>query len=68
MLNLIKWVAVTKEGQLQPSLDVTAETSNTYHVEYGKPKSNTMVIKNNKRKNKTHNYKLGDMSLEQTEK
>ena len=56
------------EGKLQPLLDVTSDTSNKYHVEYGKPKSNSMAIKNNKKKTKPHEYKLGDMDLEQTEK
>ena len=59
---------ISVEGKLQPSLDITAKTSNTYHVEYGKSKSNTMVIKNNRKKNEEHAYEIGDMKLDQTNK
>ena len=58
----------TKPQELQKSLDITDDTSNKYHVEYGQSKSNSQIIKHRKRINNQVNFKLGGMTLEQTEK
>ena len=56
------------ENELQKSLDTTDDISNKYHIEYGESKSNSMPIKNNRKKGKKHEYKLGDMELKETNK
>ena len=61
----------TNSKELQKTLDITYETSNIYHVEYGKSKSNTQIIKTQKRKRKDQTkeeLKLGDIPLEMTDK
>ena len=58
----------TDSQELQKLLDITENTSNKYHVEYGKSKSNTMKIKHTRKKNHTTNYTLGEMTLENTDK
>ena len=60
---------IALEGELQPQLDITAEVSNTYHVEFGEPKSNSMNIQNKNKKTKNkHEYEIDDIKLKQTEK
>ena len=59
---------LTLEGDLQKPLDITNETSNKYHIEYGEPKSNHLPIKTSKKKLKDNTYKLGDMKLKTTDK
>ena len=62
-------VLITTKGQeLQQSLDITDNTSNTYHVEYGHSKSNSQIIKGRKKLNYNKEFKLGNMTLEKTEK
>ena len=45
-------ISIAIEGNLQKSLDITYNTASTYHIEFGEPKSNTMPIKNNRKKAK----------------
>ena len=35
---------IAMEGELQKPLDITDEISSKYHIEYGKPKSNSLPI------------------------
>ena len=58
----------TDEKELQNSLDITNETSETYHIEYGKSKSNSQIIKGKKKMSNKEEFKIGDMVLENTEK
>ena len=41
------------EGEQKKPLDITNEISNKYHIEYGKPKSNSLQIRTGKNKIKT---------------
>ena len=59
---------LTLEGELQKPLNITDETSNKYHIEYGEQKSNHLPIKTSKKKLKSNSYKLGDMKLKTTDK
>ena len=61
-------IVLEEEGKLQPPLDITNETSNIYHIEYGEPKSNSMTIKNNRKKPINKNYNIGPMKLKRTDK
>ena len=61
-------ILIALEGELQKPLDITYETASAYHIEFGEPKSNSMPIKNNKKKSKKHEYKLGEMQLKETNK
>ena len=53
---------------MQDSLDITNDKSNQYHIEYGAPKSNIQLIKLNRKRNEMPSFKLGDTTLEQTDK
>ena len=57
---------VEKEGELQEPLNTTDEISSKYHIEYGKSKSNTMTIKNNRKKQINKQYRIGTMNLDKT--
>ena len=59
---------IAMEGELQKPLDITDEISSKYHIEYGKPKSNSLPIKTSKKKIKEKAYSLGEMELERTDK
>ena len=60
---------ITTSGkELQESLDITDDTSKTYHVEYGQVKSNTQIIGRKTKANKKESFKLGDIPLENTDK
>ena len=60
---------ITTSGEeLQKSLDITDDTSKTYHIEYGQAKSNTQIIKRKTKVTKKENFKLGEIPLENTEK
>ena len=59
---------LTFEGELQEPLNTTDETSSKYHIEFGEPKSNSMPIKNNKKRGEKHKYQIGDMQLKEKDK
>ena len=61
-------IVLEEEGKLQPPLDTTNEISNIYHIEYGEPKSNSMTIRNNRKKPINKNYNIGSMKLNRTDK
>ena len=61
-------ILIALEGKLQRSLEITDTTANTYHIEFGESKSNTMSIQNRKTKKKEHEYKVGEMQLKETNK
>ena len=61
-------LATTQNQELQKSLDITNETSNKYHVEYGESKSNVLKIKHTRKKTEEKNFKIGEMNLEITKK
>ena len=58
----------TEKVEFQKSLDITNETSNKYHVEYGEPKSNAMKIKHTRKKVEEEKFHLGEMQLKNTPK
>ena len=59
---------ITTEGEdLQKSLNITNETSDKYHVEYGEPKSNVLKVKHT-RKKKEENFYIGDQQLKEADK
>ena len=58
----------TAGEELQQSLDITDDTSKTYHIEYGQSKSNSQMIKRRGRSNAERNFKLGEIPLENTNK
>ena len=58
----------TNTANFQKELDITNNTSNIYHIEYGAPKSNTQRIRHTRKKVETPTFKLGEMELEQTSK
>ena len=53
----------TDSKEFQKSLDITNETSNKYHVEYGEPKSNVLKIKHTRAKKENETFNLGEMQL-----
>ena len=71
-IGSLLWVddvaVVEEEGKLQPPLNTTDKVSNKYHIEFGKPKSNSMTIKNNKKKPINKEYQIGQMTLDKKQK
>ena len=61
-------VILEKEGKLQDPLNTTNEVIDKYHIEFGEPKSNSMTIKNNRKKPTNKEYHLGNMNLKKTDK
>ena len=60
---------ITLSGnELQESLNITNETSNKYHIEYGASKSNSLLIKHSKKKEEEYKHHIGEMEIKQTEK
>ena len=58
----------TSNVNFQRELDITDNTSNIYHIEYGESKSNIQRIKHTRKKEELPTFKLGDMELKQTDK
>ena len=58
----------TGGAELQQSLDITDDTSKTYHIEYGQSKSNSQIIKRKNKAAKSETFKLGDVPLDNTDK
>ena len=58
----------TEGKELQKSLNITNETSNKYHVEYGESKSNVLQVKNTKKKKEEMTFNIGEMQLKCTDK
>ena len=57
------------ENELQDMLDITYHTAKKYRIEFGKEKSQILVIGTEKQREKTEEriFKLGDMSLDRTQ-
>ena len=59
----------SSKEELQKMLDITNEIANRYHLEFGKEKSQTMIINGGRKKNEANeNFKLGNMTLDNTNK
>ena len=61
-------IITTKTDELQQALDITDETSGTYHIEYGQSKSNTQIIGRRRKAEEQITFNLGDIPLEMTDK
>ena len=60
---------ITTDGkELQAALEITNETSNMYHIEYGSSKSNTQRIRHSRKKQPEVKHTIGDMEIQQSEK
>merc|ERR1711947_58490 len=58
----------TEPQELQKTLDIADDIANTYHLEYSESKSNSQIIKYRNNNIQPTEFKLGDITLEQTEK
>ena len=58
----------TSKVNFQTELDITNNTSNIYHIEYGASKSNTQRINHTRNKEEMPIFKLGEMELKQADK
>ena len=58
----------TEPQELQKTLDIADDIANTYHLEYSESKSNSQIIKYRNNNIEQTEFKLGDITLEQTEK
>ena len=60
---------ITTEGpKLQKALDITNDTSNKYHIEYGEPKSNALKVKHTRKKQIEETFHLGETQLKNANK
>ena len=55
-------------NELQQALNITNETSNKYHIEYGASKSNSQLIKHTKKKEEEYKHHIGEMEIKPNEK